>query len=225
MSKEFFEAIQSGDAQKVESMLQADGSLAEARNEQGVSAILLALYSRKQDIAQRLGELKSELDLHDAAALGRTQRVADLLESSPESVGGLSPDGFTPLHYAAFFSRPEATRILLSKGSDPNAVTRNPRFQVRPLHSCVAGPDVQARLAIAEALLKAGADVNARQSGGYTALHSAAMHGDLALARLLVENGADLDQASDEGKTALDFAQEHGKKEMAAWLTEQRKPE
>lgn len=222
MSKEFFEAIQSGQLDKVETMLQADGSLAGVRNEQGASAILFALYNRKQDIAQRLGELKGELDLHEAVALGSTQRAAELLEASPESIGEFSPDGFTPLHYAAFFSRPEAARMLLSKGADANAATSNPQFKVRPLHSCAAGPDVAARYAIAAALLKAGADPNARQSGGYTALHSAAMHGDLALARLLAENGADLDLPSDEGKTALDFAQGNGQEEMAAWLKRQK---
>ena len=50
------------------------------------------------------------------------------------------PDGFTPLHLAAFFGRLEAAALLVDRGADLEAPSRNPRFpSVRPLHSAIAG--------------------------------------------------------------------------------------
>ena len=47
-----------------------------------------------------------------------------------------SADGFTALHLAAFFGRPEAVRLLLDRGADPNRwATGEP--PVQPLHSAV----------------------------------------------------------------------------------------
>jgi ankyrin repeat protein len=52
-------------------------------------------------------------------------------------------------------------------------------------------------------LLARGAQVNARQQGGWTPLHPAAHNGDGELARLLLNNSADPNLASDDGKTLL----------------------
>ena len=50
-------------------------------------------------------------------------------------------------------------------------------------------------------LLERGADADAAQGGGATALHSAAMARNEALARLLVEHGADPERPMDDGRT------------------------
>lgn len=49
--------------------------------------------------------------------------------------------------------------------------------------------------AIEELLLKEGADVMARNSGGFTALHAAAYSGSLATVKLLLQKGAVLEDA------------------------------
>ena len=67
-------------------------------------------------------------------------------------------------------------------------------------------------------LLASGAQVNAPQAGGFTALFSAAAADCRPLAELLVAHGADAAHKSDAGKTAADFARERGHTEMAAWL-------
>jgi len=51
-----------------------------------------------------------------------------------------------------------------------------------------------------------GADVNARDHNGYTALHHAASRGDNELIRYLVEHGADVTAVSREGQTTADMA-------------------
>jgi ankyrin repeat protein len=49
-------------------------------------------------------------------------------------------------------------------------------------------------------LLAHGADVNARQGGGFTALHAAAASSDAELARLLLAAGADATARADDGR-------------------------
>jgi len=51
-----------------------------------------------------------------------------------------------------------------------------------------------------------GADVNARDFEGYSALHHAASRGDTELIRYLVEKGADVTVVSREGQTTADMA-------------------
>ena len=53
-----------------------------------------------------------------------------------------------------------------------------------------------------------GADVNARDHNGYTALHHAASRGDDELVLFLVEHGADVMVVSRRGQTTVDMA--HG---------------
>lgn len=57
-------------------------------------------------------------------------------------------------------------------------------------------------------LLDASADVNAKQHGGWTALHAAAMFGALPLVELLLDRGADAEIAKDDGKKAVDLSAE-----------------
>jgi len=74
--------------------------------------------------------------------------------------------------------------------------------------------------AIADQLLRAGADVNAR-SFGQTTLHLAAAKGHLDLAALLIERGADLHatyKVKGSGLTALDVAVQRKQEKMAEFL-------
>src|SRR5689334_2571864 len=61
-----------------------------------------------------------------------------------------------------------------------------------------------------ERLLKSGADVNAPQGDGATALHWAAWRGDAELARLLLKAGAKAGVANHNGATPLWLAASHG---------------
>lgn len=70
---------------------------------------------------------------------------------------------------------------------------------------------------IAERLVRAGVNPNARQPNGMTALMSAVFNGQEDVAKALVEKGADV-QASAKGFNALSLAVERGDKGMVKWL-------
>src|SRR5579871_4838209 len=106
--------------------------------------------------------------------------------------------GETPLHYAATFGSAETVRLLLERGSDPNA--RN-RAGATPLIYGAYSFE-KARL-----LVERGADVNARSQNGTTPLMIAAsVHGNLPTIRYLLEKGADVKPIRANGSDALQIA-------------------
>ena len=215
----FFQAIKNGDVSAVRGELSRNPSLAAARTESGESALLLAKYYGKDSVIEALLETGREPDLYEASALGQVKRVKTLLDSASESVNTESGDGFTPLQLAAYFSHAEIVELLLESGADVQPVSRN-AMGVTALHAGLAGRSSEARKRIATALICRGAEVNAKQPGGFTPLHEAAQNGDSEIVRLLLEKGADPNAATDEGKTPLNFATEGGNQEVIAVLRE-----
>ena len=104
--RELLAAIDADDAAAVERLLAAEPGLASAKSEDGVSAILRALYRRREGALAALVLAAPALDLFEAAALGETARVEEIVAGDPAAVGARSPDGFTALHLAAFRPRP-----------------------------------------------------------------------------------------------------------------------
>jgi ankyrin repeat protein len=212
------EAVQSGDAQGLAALLAQDPGLAAARSASGVSILMVARYHRRMDLVDMLLAASQPLDIFEAAAVPRGEgQGAALLRKNPDLARAFSADGFTPLHLSAYFGQETMARILLDRRADPDAVSRNP-MALRPLHSAAVSPS----LGIAAMLLAHGAQVNAKQHGGWTPLHAAAFNGDLAMAECLLAHGADPGSASDDGKTPLDVAVEKGYEQLAAWLRRER---
>lgn len=210
------EAIKTGDLARVNELLEADPALAGSRNENGVSALMLATYYGRDKIAEALLERDVALDIFEAAAVGRAERVAEILTARPELVNEYADDGFTPLGLASFFCRGTVARLLIERGADVNAASNNTQ-RVAPLHSAVS----RRQTMIAEALLLHGANVNARQQAGVTPLHQAAHNGHAEMVKLLLAHGADVHARMDDEQTPLSMALETGNAETIALLREQ----
>jgi Ankyrin repeats (many copies)/Ankyrin repeat len=118
--------------------------------------------------------------------------------------------GDTVLHLAAAGYRVEIVRLLLASGSDPNA-SMNMRHS-GPLHYAadgyINGPewDPERQVQTIECLLAAGANVNAQDKNGATALHRAVRTRCAAAARVLVKAGGDPKLKNKPGSTAFHLA-------------------
>jgi uncharacterized protein len=179
-----------------------------------LSELIAAVYSGDQARIDDLLAGDPELDVFEASALGRVQRLEELLDAEPGLVAAWAEDGFTPLHLAAFFRHPKAARLLVERGALVDVVARNKDLQVTPLQSAAASREEET----AALLLERGADPNVQQRGGFTALHAAAQNGDEPLAELLLLHGADPAITADDGRTAADFARDAGHETLAVRL-------
>jgi ankyrin repeat protein len=172
----------------------------------GPSPILEAVYRGDDDRLRELLVREPQLDVFEAAAVGDTLRLREVLRGDPGAIAGFTTDGWTPLHLAAFFGRADAVDVLLAAGADVRAVSRNHEGNM-PLHAALAGRGVGR---ISTTLLAQGADVRATDAGGHTALHHAAFRDDVALVNTVLAHGADPTTRNRDGKTALAIAEERG---------------
>ena len=151
-----FELIEAGDRDALCDELDARPELAGERDAEGLSPVLRALYLGKGDLVDPILDANPPLDVFDAAAVGRTRGLEELLDGEPELVRAWSPDGFTALHLAAFFGQEGAAEILLDRGADPRVVSRHRELTVAPVQSAGAG----GHDAIVRLLLERGAQLD-----------------------------------------------------------------
>ena len=140
-------------------------------------------------------------------------RIARGLWFSPTSHNRLwiDPAGATPFWRAAQASDVDSMRLLLAAGADPDLATD---AGTTPL-MVAAGigwrgnfsqnvPD--GWMAAVHFLAELGADVNAQDTSGYTALHGAAALGNNEMVEFLVARGARVDVLDRRGNSPADMA-------------------
>jgi ankyrin repeat protein len=182
-------------------MIGADKALLDAKDENGLGPFTAAKYSGRGEIAAFLLEKGVKLDVFAACMAGSGERVTQLVEGDPALIGSYSHDGWTPLHLACFFNQPAIAETLIRKGADMQARSRNP-MKNAPLHAAAAGRSRES----VRILIEHGADVNAQQEGGWTALHAASQNGDVEMVQLLIAGGAHVHARAGNNQNALDLA-------------------
>ena len=181
-----------------------------------------------------------------AASFGDAEFVAMLLERGAEVDSKEKGTGSTPLHGAASsgLEPQKKVQILLAAGAEPNAEDSSGKTPLHicsdkqvgaillegganirsaaqtgstPLHSAV----LHERTEMVEYLLDRGADPNANDVRGNTALHVVAQYsgrGGLDMAKLLIEAGADPRARNHRGQSPIDEARRAGNRGLLEFL-------
>jgi ankyrin repeat protein len=157
-----------------------------------VSALLEALYRGQTDQVEEILAGEPKLDVFEAAALGKTDRLRELLDEDGSRANAFGDDGFHPLGLSCFFGHVDAARLLLERGADVNALSRNDRIQTAAIHAAAAaeGKGEDTRYELVRLALEHGADPNLPQGGGSRAIDAARQNGDTRVEELLVQHGA-----------------------------------
>jgi len=152
-----------------------------------------------------------------------------LLLDSGFPIDLLAADGLAPLHWALIRNDTSMLKFLMEQGSP---VDIRAEEGATPLMLAVegamwekegekggeGGKERQSRIEKIVFLLDQGADSNAVDAQGFTALHRAAELGNEDIVRLLLERGADPTKEA-QGYTPYVLAQKSGRKEVINLLS------
>jgi ankyrin repeat protein len=200
-------AARSGDSNEAAELLR-DGAAVNARDEHDLATpLMLAVDAGNVDLCRQLlaaGADVNAIALRGDSALTRALRhpgrpapyddIMQLLLANGADANRHGDLEVPPLSVAALYGRTRATRMLLDAGADVNL--RGGLWRAAPLQYAVASADAPAELV--ELLLRSGADVNAFDSEGRTALTDVAAWGRTDLVKMLLDAGADARKADCE---------------------------
>ena len=200
-----------GDEKLVDKAI-ADHANLNARGYRGRTALHWLALNNNAALCRKLLEAGAQPDVCDDEGWS-VLRLAAIFNNSDacrELVAGkadtelVDEKGNTALHYAALTNRSKVCRVLVEGGANPRVVNKDGNtplhLQVTPYNDC----------SLTKLFLKAGADVNARNAKGATALHCAAYVGNADICLVLLMNGADASLRANDGRSALDIAKEQG---------------
>ena len=178
---------------------------------------------QRNDAAAQKPPMGEPRSIHSAAEGGSAEVVKTLLAAGTD-VNARDENGATPLLSAASYGRLQVVKLLLERGADVRAASRDGRTA---LHCVVTGmtnaiPPSEEReqeyLDTLEALVAAGAEVNARDVQKCTPLNYAARMHDYwrgraplraRMARALIKHGADVNARDENNYTPLYWAAKH----------------
>ncbi|MDX1917018.1 MAG: ankyrin repeat domain-containing protein [Rickettsiaceae bacterium] len=238
----FMYAVSRNNTKMIELLLQS-GAEVNASNHNGRTALIEAASHGHTEITALL--LGRGAEVNDADNEGKTalmeavsywhSEITELLLKSGAEVNAADNEGKTALMKAVSEGHTELAKLLLESGADVNAAARNGKTA---LMEAAASKERAAMwnhfkpigynklnegntaLDMINLLLESGADVNAADSNGKTALMEAVSQGRTEVARLLLEKGAEVNASDHNRRTALMEAASKGHTEMMRIILE-----
>ncbi len=129
----------------------------------------------------------------DALQRGDTDAIRKRVRENSDYIHERDFIGDTPLLTAIAFADLELVRFLLKHGADPNV-------EVDDGYTCLLTAiesDADESTPIVGELIRAGADIHATGTNGWTPLHMAAACGQVEKASLLIDAGADVNRRNE----------------------------
>ncbi|XP_052834425.1 protein phosphatase 1 regulatory subunit 12A isoform X4 [Octopus bimaculoides] len=229
----FLAACSSGDKDEVIKLL-ARGADINTANVDGLTALHQACIDDKIDMVKFLVENGADVDvcdnegwtpLHATASCGFTD-IAQYLISTSANIAAVNNDGDLPLDICeenkmekllleemnrqgvdAEAARREEEEMMLSDANqwlNSNCVTERPHAKTGAVALHVAA--AKGYIKVMHLLIQAKANVNIKDSDGWTPLHAAAHWGQEKACKILADNFCDMDSKNNAGQTAFDVA-------------------
>ncbi len=143
--------------------------------------------------------------IYDAAHNGDVKEVSAWLKAHPEKLDAEISDGLTLLHVASAFGQEQLVSYLLDRNAKVNVNATN-QTRETPLHLATLYMNDETAARIVDRLIANGAELNAPQKGGQTALHHAVARGSKPVVETLIQAGADPMLKDDQGRCAMDLS-------------------
>lgn len=182
--RDFIRAVSVGTTAVVNEMVAKSPNLVHTSDNEGNTALHIAICRRRYEIASFLVKNGAKLDLHAAAALGDLDAIFRQLQVAPKGVNQKMAAGWTALHLACYYDHPKVVALLLSFGADVHAT--GPNGHCTPLHMAVAG-DCPAAVA---QIIRSGASLSARDAAGFNAVQISVLTAHDKVCRILLDSGA-----------------------------------
>uniref|UniRef100_A0ABM0LU22 Uncharacterized protein LOC100376500 n=1 Tax=Saccoglossus kowalevskii TaxID=10224 RepID=A0ABM0LU22_SACKO len=178
-----------------------------------------AMMFLKKGVPLHMPNKAGAVCLHAASKRGHNAVVKSLLQKgafvdAKTKVCIFFSDNYTALHISVQYCKPFVVQTLLGYGAQVQL--KGGKAGETPLHIAAR---VKEGEKVAEMLLKSGADVNAAQENGETAMHIAARHGQLKMMQALLEEFGDTLCQSKTGENPLHISVRHCHWEIINELT------
>ncbi|KAL7954774.1 ankyrin repeat-containing domain protein [Trichoderma compactum] len=209
-------AARNGHTALVECLLQS-GADALAEDNEKWTAFHWAIIGNSIDTAKLLLRYQANSDglqlnkALDVAAEAGNETAVQMVLDLGANIDWKDDEGSTAITWAVPGGYENAVRTLLRNGADPNLADN---YGNVPLHWAIPYS------AITELLLEYGANINAQNDGGRSALHWSALEGQEDTVEILLSHNADVRAKDTYGCTALHAASLRGLDAMAQRLIE-----